>query len=247
MKFKNFTYYFVFILILSLQQYCYAIEPFILSGYPAQDLPAFAKYLPENPIIIEAGSFDGADSVKMSQFWPKATIHSFEPVPETYQRLLNNTRNLSNVYTYQLALSDSIGYSSMFISDKPNAPQLHSLSSSLLPPKEHLNYDNSRFDKQISVPTITLDLWATLNKIQSIDFLWLDLQGCTLKVLKASPVMLKTVKVVLTEIEFVEAFEGQELFEEIKTWFKQEGFELVGYHRHWQWFGDAFFVRKELL
>jgi len=48
---------------------------------PHQFVDIVAPYLPANPVIIEAGAFNGSDTIKLAKKWPQATIHAFEPVP----------------------------------------------------------------------------------------------------------------------------------------------------------------------
>ena len=89
--------------------------------------------------------------------------------------------------------------------------------------------------------------------VSKVDMLWLDLQGYELPVLKASPNVLKTVNVICLEVEFVEAYQGQALYDEIKVWLEQNNFELyaanfkkpkVSANDHECWFGDALFVKR---
>lgn len=206
------------------------------------------KYLPSNPIVLEAGSFDGNDTKKMAQLWPYGTIYAFEPVPENFANLEKNSSNYLNVQRFSVALSDKNGTAEFFNSAYANTPDVPSQSGSLLSPKEHLDYDhNVVFNKIISVPTITLDDWAQQNGVTRIDLLWLDMQGYELNVLKASPNILKTVKVIYTEVEFVEAYAGQYLYQDVRKFLEAQGFLLVARdfdEPSQYWFGNAIFVRK---
>ena len=58
-------------------------------------------YLPEDPIIIEAGAYNGLGTMKMEKFWPQSAIHAFEPVPEIFEMLTRNTHELDIVSCYQ--------------------------------------------------------------------------------------------------------------------------------------------------
>ena len=102
------------------------------------------------------------------------------------------------------------------------------------------------------VPVTTLDAWAMEFGIPKIDVLWLDMQGAELEVLKASPQVLSGVSVISTEIEFVEAYEGQPLYQEVRAWLEEQGFQLIAgtfeFPKSPQvWFADALFVRRELV
>jgi 2-O-methyltransferase len=180
----------------------------------------FKSFLPEKPIILEAGAHKGSDTVELAKIWPEGTIHAFEPVPDLFKKLKKNTRKFQNVQCYQLALGDIKGTDKMYISTGASDG-----SSSLLPPKEHLTiYPSIYFDIKIQVSILTLDDWAKENNINSIDFLWLDLQGMELKVLKSGCSILKTVKAIYSEVSSIEGYENQNLYSELRAWLEKEGF-----------------------
>jgi FkbM family methyltransferase len=159
-----------------------------------------ARYLPENPVILEAGAHVGTDTIEMLKVWPNAKIYAFEPVPVLFSALVNNTRVSHNILCFQLALSDNVGKSSLFVSSGSSDG-----SSSLLTPKEHLSIHPSvKFEEQLIIETTTIDEWASKNNLHGVDFLWLDLQGMELKVLKASPNILRSVQAIYMEVSFIE-------------------------------------------
>jgi FkbM family methyltransferase len=208
------------------------------------------KILPKNPVILEAGAFDGTDTVSMSQLWSDSTIYAFEPVPEIYNWLTNKTSNCNNVRCFGIALSNKVGYQDFFLSEDPNNPGVSFQSGSLLEPKEHLKYSHIQFNKKMIVPTITIDCWAEIYGVDHVDMMWLDMQGMELEVLRASPKILATVKVVCMEVEFVEAYAGQGMYEDVKKFMEESGF--LEYAKNfdapgkggWGWFGDVVFVRQ---
>jgi hypothetical protein len=141
-----------------------------------------------------------------------------------------------------------VGTAKMYVSEFKNGPNFPSQSSSLLEPKEHLHYSpHVVFPKTVIVPITTFDHWAQENSIDHIDFMLLDMQGYELNALMASPNIVRTVKVILTEIEFVEAYKNQFLFDEIKHWLEGQGFVMIAKSDIYGWCGDALFVRKELV
>lgn len=206
-------------------------------------------FLPENPVIVEAGAFDGDDSILLAEGWPSGVVHVFEPVPYLYEKIVKKVINYKNIQSYNWALSDKNGTAKFYISENANNPNQPTASSSLLQPKEHLNYvPYILFKNEIVVPTITLDTWAKKNNINNIDFLWLDVQGYEFQILKSSPEIFKTVKAFLIEVEFIEAYKDQNLFYEIHAWAKNQGFVLLSRNFEFDWWcGDALYIRKELL
>ncbi|MBU2102348.1 MAG: FkbM family methyltransferase, partial [Candidatus Omnitrophica bacterium] len=147
------------------------------------------QYLPENPIVVEAGAHIGTDTVEMSRLWPKGTVYAFEPVPGLFQRLWENTYQLENVCRYSFALGNKTRTAKMYISSGTSDG-----SSSLLAPKEHLTfYPGVTFQSHIEVKVMSLDEWAEKQNLNRVDFLWLDVQGYELVVLKGMVHLLKTV------------------------------------------------------
>jgi FkbM family methyltransferase len=199
----------------------------------------FIRFLPKNPVILEAGAHRGKDTVEMAKMWPAGTIHAFEPVPSLFKKLEDSTRNLKNVHCYQIALGNNPGEEVMYVSSGSSDG-----SSSLLPPKEHLNvFPTVYFDSKIKVTTTTLDAWAESNNIRKIDFMWLDLQGMELNVLKSGTNILRTVTAIYTEVSGIEAYKEQTLYSDLAEWLVSNGFrierEVVENSS-----GNVFFLRK---
>lgn len=210
-------------------------------------IDAIKPFLPDNPIIVEAGAFDGNDTKKMALQWPKGIIHAFEPVPEIYERLLKNTNMFANIVHYPVALSDHTATAQFYISERPSRPGVASQAGSLYKPKERLTRSPLIFPRIITVPTITLDQWAHENNVSKIDLLWLDTQGHELAILQAAPHMIKNINVVFAEVSFIESYEGQPRYEDVVAWMGEHGFEYVGrdfVDTTKSFFGNVLFVKK---
>ncbi|MCA9770725.1 FkbM family methyltransferase [Candidatus Dependentiae bacterium] len=210
-------------------------------------LNIISHYIPDNPIIIEAGAFDGRDTRKLSRQWPCGTIHTFEPVPDIFALLKKNTTSLSHVHCYNIALSEKTGTTVFYISEKPNKPGQPFQAGSLHKPQKRLSFSDVQYKKTIHVQTITIDDWAKQYGVNHVDFLWLDMQGHELHVLKAAPHILKTIKVIYTEVNFGQAYENQYTYEQVKQWLEKRNFQEIGrdFIDQKQWFfGNVLFVKK---
>jgi len=213
---------------------------------PHEVLSLADQYLPENPVIVEAGAFDGRDTRRMAHHWPNGMVHTFEPVPELFIRLERHLAGLHNVRCYQLAVSNSNGQSLFHVAEKPQSPGVACQAGSLRPPKERLHHSRIHFPRTTMVKTVTLDSWAEWHDVPRIDMLWLDVQGHELSVIKAAPRLLKTVSVIHTEVAFSERYEGQEQYDEVKSWLVGYGFKEYGVDfsdTPKRSFGNALFVR----
>lgn len=180
------------------------------------------RFLPLNPVVVDAGAHIGVDTVEMSWLWRKGRIFAFEPVPDLFAQLQANTRDRSNVRCFPLALGERAGESTMFVSTGAS-----DASSSLLRPTGHLaDLPEVRFDQQIKVRTITLDAWAQEQGLSAVDLLWLDMQGYELSVLRASPRILQTVRAIHMEVSEHEQYAGAPLYSEVRQWLSEQGFQV---------------------
>jgi FkbM family methyltransferase len=202
------------------------------------------QYLPEKPVVVEAGAHVGNDTVLMNKRWKGATIYAFEPSPEVYQKLRKKCFKHKNIKTYALALGDRKGMVEFYESTAAeHSPWGTDAQGSLLPPSEKTwPWKHIGFKKPIKVPVTTLDDWAQSQGVKNIDFLWLDMQGSEFQMLKASPKILKTIKVIQTEVSRRPFYEGTTLLDEGRAWLESQGFTAIYItpEEH----GDALFVRK---
>ena len=231
------------------------------SQYNSQEVLDYVRnFLPENPTIIECGAYNGDDTIRLATYWPRGFVHAFEPIPSHFENILNRTKEIPNVMIYELVLSDTVGTQIFYLSNYQDG--MLSGSSSLLPPKEHLEFDKGVFfNQEILVNAVTLDHWGSTFNVSHIDFMWLDMQGFELNMLKDSA-LAKTAKVIYIEVEFVEAYEGQYLYKDVKEWMLENGYDLVAIDFNEElalagreaikpgtgipYFGNAVFVRKNL-
>jgi FkbM family methyltransferase len=186
------------------------------------------KYLPESPVILEAGAHNGFNSVEMVSAWPSATVHAFEPVPAAYEELVARAKAFPNrILCNQAGLGPKAGKMDLNLSGDGSAGSCQ--SSSLLPPTSQnaQEYSFLNFEKTISVEVTTIDDWAAANNVDRLDFLWLDMQGYELECLKGAKKMLPLVKAIHLEVSNIQLYEGAPLYPEVKSWLAQHGFKPV--------------------
>lgn len=178
------------------------------------------RYLPSNAVIVDCGAHDGADTIAMARRWRGATLYAFEPVPSIFERLVENTRRYSNIKCYPVAISDLVGKQVMHISGGES-----DASSSLLEPRVHLqDHPTVVFNESREVSTTTFEAWARAEGLPRVDMFWLDMQGSEMQALAASPELLRTARVVYTEVSMRETYAGVPLYPEFRAWMEQQGF-----------------------
>ncbi|MEI8248960.1 MAG: FkbM family methyltransferase [Candidatus Taylorbacteria bacterium] len=180
-----------------------------------------SDYIPKKPVILEAGAHSGSDTIRMHYAFPSSIIHSFEPEPHAYQKLLKKTYGYKNIYTYNFALGEKNERKRLYTSKD----FLDSSSSLLLQTQiSQKIHPELKLDQSIEVDVQTINSWVKNTNIKKIDFMWLDMQGNELSALKAAKDILGTVKCIYTEVLLSPIYEGAPLYDEFKEWMEKEGF-----------------------
>jgi len=197
------------------------------------------KLLPENPIILEAGAQFGEDTSWMSEMWPQGKIFAFEPSSESYPALVKVSEKYNNISVEQLALSNKTGKHPFYLAGG---------ASSLLQPSPEINrvYFHADLEHPAIVEVTTLDAWAQSKGISKIDFMWLDMEGNELNALKGGLSILKTVKVIYTEVNLQTFWNDCVLVAELTSWLEAHGFEKMWEDIAPNWHGNILFVNNNL-
>ena len=74
---------------------------------------------------------------------------------------------------------------------------------------------------------MTLDDWYQISELQTIDLLWLDVQGAELDVLRAGRIALRNTRVCHLEVSRKSLYLNGATFRDIKSFMKQMGFKAV--------------------
>lgn len=181
-------------------------------------------YLPNNPIIVEAGAFTGGDTRRFAKHWEHGSIHAFEPIPELYTMLVEKNRAYNNIYCYKLALSNTNQPQTIHIAKKTSHPDRVTQASSLNTPCTDNVHNSITFPEQMSVPCTRLDTWAQTHKVNHIDLLWLDLQGHEIYALYGAGILKNNITLVHMEVALKKRYHGQPLVDDVITTMAHEGF-----------------------
>lgn len=196
-----------------------------------------------NPVIVEVGSFNGKDTLRLASSFPKAKVYGFEPVPELYSVAVRRCLKMRNVKILQLAVSNETGWTSLNISGGTSRA-----SSSILDPApigKHFRGIKFEQENKISVATIKLSDWIANAGLEKIDLLWIDVQGAEGLVIHGLEDKLSLVNMIYSEVNFEESYSGTMLFDEVKDFLLARGFSL---EQVWQEgpSGDALFKRMKM-
>jgi FkbM family methyltransferase len=200
-----------------------------------KELLQFFKY--KSPkFIFDIGACDGLDSIKYSWLFPNSKVYSFEPIDNNYNLILKNLDkySISNIIVEKLALSDSDGEAEFYLSSgSPDNVEnsdwdYGNKSSSLLKPGKTIEiHPWLKFENKQLVKTKTLKNYMDENKIQTIDFIHMDVQGAELMVLNGAGNYLKNIKMIWLEVENIELYKNQPLKTDVESFLIKNNFRKI--------------------
>ncbi len=162
---------------------------------------------PDPKIFLELGAHRGGDTAWMASL-PGVTIHAFEPDPRNQQapRL--------NVQMYRAAIAENDGAGFLLLS-QIGWGQEWTYSSSIMKPKNHLQRYPVTFSGVVEVPLLSLDTFYRQQSLQTIDFVWADIQGAEGKMVRGGRQALAHTRYLYTEYSDDEMFENQASLKDI--------------------------------
>jgi FkbM family methyltransferase len=209
------------------------IDDYINSPLPTQKVLIMLFRLDSPLIIFDIGACEAEDSIRYSNLFPNAVVYAFEPLPTNFQKCLSNIQKYKkeNIKIYNLAFANLKGESNFYVSSgRPEGTEMENWdygnkSSSILPPNiENQNHKWLKFEEQIVINTDKMSNFCLANKIESIDFIHMDVQGAELEVLKGAEKLIDNIKAIWLEVESVQLYENQPIKEDIENFMKLNGF-----------------------
>jgi len=164
-----------------------------------------------DPVIVDGGAHRGASVEAFSCFVPQAKFHCFEPDPALAKELIEAFSEQSNVRVVMAALGESKGKATFNI----NASRP---TNSLLPPGDALEPNLQSLCKlveRVEVDVLAIDDYCQGLALERVDIIKLDLQGYDYKALLGAQTTLRSARVVLVEVLFVEIYKGCHLFPDV--------------------------------
>jgi len=202
----------------------------------------------EDPLILEIGCNDGSHSEWFLNLFPGIELHCFEPDPRAIKKFRDRIAN-QQAAVHCLAISDHDGEIDFHMSDglppgvsAEDYPEGWDCSGSIRQPKQHLESKPwCTFDRTISVATQTLDSWCEANGLadRTIDFIWADVQGAEIDLIRGAQKSLQRCRFFYTEYNNREMYEGQAQLKALLA--ELPDFEVI--HRY----ADDVFLKNELL
>jgi FkbM family methyltransferase len=172
-------------------------------------------------IIIDVGANVGQFASSAANFFPKAEVHSFEPIPQCYQTLLRNTKKLPNIKTYEFAIGSSDKNIDFFINADVQA------SSAMKTTELRLKIFPDRYEiATIEVEQKCLDTIYSGRTFGENCLLKIDVQGLEAEVLKGAVNSLSGIRYILLEACVSPMYEGEICLQDMIMFTENLGFKL---------------------
>ena len=196
----------------------------------------------KKPVILDVGANVGQSVERFSREVPGALIHSFEPSPTTYQKLLETCKGFPSVKTWNCG----IGSEEATLAFQENK---HPDMSSFLAPGAA---SWGEIVKTTEVRVTTLDAFSCEQGLDFIHILKSDTQGYDFEVFKGASRLMDENKIALIYFEFIfsDMYQNLPTFDEVFRYLTGKGFDLVTfYESHFQdevvgW-TDCLFINRE--
>jgi len=168
--------------------------------------------------IFDVGGNTGQTALRLASAFPTARIFSFEPVPQTFDKLSQAVKHREGIAAVNSALGEKPG--SVFINLTDNSQTATILATS--------SASNS-----VSIPVETIDRFAKTNGIETIDLLKIDVEGYEMQVLKGAEKLFHeaSVRYVFAECVLkVDAVSPHTTFFELDKYLNEHGFCFFNYY-----------------
>ena len=197
-----------------------------------------------NPsIIFDVGAHHGQTTLHFRKAFPTASIHSFEPAAENFEKLKANTKGKRKIRINKLALGNAQTLVNMNIGNSDLGHQVIRNQNEELDPR-----------KAPSVRMETIDSYIKANKINRIDLLKIDVEGYEIEVLKGAKEALEsgTIKAILAECDFNPKDTQHTYFNDLWDYLRNQNFSFFGLYDVMHYgnrlgigFCNALFIEKQ--
>ena len=148
------------------------------------------------PVIVEIGANTGSDTERFVNE-SENQVYAFEPDPILFEKLTTKFLTKTNLKLFDFAVDIENGKKNFYSSNlETGIASLHKLNNEL---KNNIDLQKypcfaEGFHNTFEVNTIRMDTWIEENKIEFIDFLWMDAQGNDFNILKSFGDKIKILK-----------------------------------------------------
>jgi FkbM family methyltransferase len=192
----------------------------------------------DSPTIFDVGANVGDTLVEFKKWWPKSTVHCFEPQEECWDHLDYKIKNnnYDDVFINKFAVGDEEIEKAIFYSHditsgqsglhKINSDSLDSINQNNLTSEDEVVKYENRLNHERTVEIKKLTNYMDDESIYHVDLMKIDTQGHEPEVLRGLMGNLSKVDVVITELMFYDFYERSLSFSDIEKYLLPADFQL---------------------
>jgi len=165
-------------------------------------------FVPES--VFDVGAYQGDFAAICLRLWPKTNVTCFEVLPTPSTRILRMADSHQNVKLIPCLLGSEIRRNVQL--------NLAETASSVLAEKAHPQSASANFPMRTIDDVVENDLQG-----RAPGLLKMDVQGYELEVLKGATESLKSIQVILAEVNLLDIYDGVPLLAELISWLQPRG------------------------
>lgn len=179
-------------------------------------------------------------------------IHAFEPRQNSFEELQESQTGISrtSLNIHHTGLARTTGRHRLYVTRIPQASSLRKPKPASFLLKRWRQDGGLDVAQEIEIDCITLERFVQEQKLSYVDFLKLDTQGSELDILRGGGDFLRKISIIKCEVEFVQLYEGQPLFDEVVGTLATYGFRFFAFEEGAEVYGkriwsDCMFIQSK--
>jgi|TARA_B110000211_G_C13994039_1_gene515359 FkbM family methyltransferase len=169
--------------------------------------------------FIDIGANKGQFAMMANKIYPNSTIICFEPQKAPFETLQKVFKGFENIKMFQFACGSKSEITEINVSNENDSSSILNITNN----QKNL-YPSTFYVRKEKIKIVKIEEIINLTEIKKPIFLKIDTQGYELEILKG--INLNLIKYVYVECSYIELYEGQPLFHEIKEYLENRNFYL---------------------
>lgn len=150
-----------------------------IKAHEPETIELFTRLVPYIDVVLDVGASTGLFALVASLMNPKVKVHAFEPVPETYDFLVENVsiNGLGNIKPVKACITNYDGHINIYPNRTPILPFQASTRK---------DYQSRLTPREVPARALTLDSYVDEQRIENVGLLKIDAEASDHTVLEGA-------------------------------------------------------------